>query len=268
MQAAVDDVILNCRIEGNEDGEWLVLSHAIATNLSAWDEQVRHLGEHYRILRYDARGHGGSSVPGDAYRMTDLVGDAVKLLDHFSIDRAHFVGMSMGGMTALGLAIGHGDRLLSIGVCDARPDAPPAFRDPWDERIALARSGGMQQLAEPTLRRWFLPETFETRPDVIDTFATMIRYTPVDGFVGCARALQGLDYEQHLERIDVPTLLLAGSADGVIPEINERMEQSIPQATRVVVDDAGHISNAEQPGLFNRALGDFLASTRHDRGDR
>jgi 3-oxoadipate enol-lactonase len=260
MRVAANGVTLNCRLEGNENGEWLVLSHAIATNLSLWDEQISWLGRHYRILRYDTRGHGASSVPGDVYQMDDLVADAVALLDHFSIDRAHYVGLSLGGMTALGLAIHHSDRLLSIGVCDARADAPAEFRDPWDERIHVVRSEGMAALVEPTVRRWFLPETFNRRGSVIDPVRSMIRDTPADGFVGCARALQGLDYEGSLAQITVPTLLLAGDADGPIPEINERMEQVIPRATRVVINGAGHISNVEQPEAFNRALSAFLAS--------
>ena len=270
MLVRANSVMLECQVEGTAGCDWLVLSHSIATDLTMWDAQVRAFGDRYRILRYDTRGHGGSHAPQPPYSFADLEADAVALFDALEIERAHFVGLSLGGMIALGLAINHPDRLHSIAVCDARPDSPPAFRAPWDERIAVARSAGMAGLVTPTLQRWFLPDTLATQPGVGEHVSTMIKRTSVDGFVGCASALQHLDYEAGLNRITTPTLLLAGDADGPIPAINLKMAEVIPGARNVVIPGAGHISNLEQPRLFNAALAQFLdglqassALTRH-----
>ena len=262
MLVRANDVMLECQVDGTPGGEWLVLSHSIATDLTMWDAQVRAFGDRYRILRYDTRGHGGSHAPPSPYSFDDLVADTIALFNAFEIERAHYVGLSLGGMTALGLAIAHPDRLHSIAVCDARPDSPPAFRDPWADRIATARNDGMTALVAPTLQRWFLPETLATQPDVGEHVATMIKRTSVDGFVGCASALQHLDYEAGLKRIATPTLLLAGEADGPIPAINLKMAEAIPGAQNVVIPGAGHISSLEQPALFNEALARFLAGLR------
>ncbi|MFC3674886.1 alpha/beta fold hydrolase [Ferrovibrio xuzhouensis] len=258
MLVRANSVMLECQVEGTPGCDWLVLSHSIATDLTMWDEQVRVFGDRFHILRYDTRGHGGSHAPPAPYSFADLEADVIGLLDAFEIERAHFVGLSLGGMIALGLAINHPDRLHSIAVCDARPDSPPAFRAPWDERIAVARNEGMPGLVASTLQRWFLPDTLVTQPGVGEHVARMIKKTSVDGFVGCAAALQHLDYEAGLNRIVTPTLLLAGDADGPIPGINLKMAEAIAGARNAVIPGAGHISNLEQPRLFNEALAQFL----------
>lgn len=260
MKVQATGITFECQVAGTANGQWLVFSHSIACGLEAWNFQVEEFGRSFRILRYDTRGHGGSDAPPGPYTMAGLVRDAVALFDHFGIARAHFAGLSLGGMTALGLALAHPDRLLSIAVCDARADAPPEFCNPWDDRIAIARAQGMEGLVEATITRWFLAETLRRRPQVVDSVRKMIRNTSVEGFVGCARALQKLDYLPALGKIQVPALILAGDADGPIPQLNREMAAHIPNARQVLIPDAGHISNIEQPERFNEKLGAFLNS--------
>lgn len=258
MKVHANKLAFEFQIEGKTGAPWVILSHSIATDNSMWEEQARALGERFRVLRYDTRGHGGSEVPPRAYRMEDLVGDAVGLMDALSIEKAHYVGISLGGMTALGLALSHPQRLWSVAVCDSRADAPADFRAAWEERIQTAQAQGMEALVEPTVRRWFLPASLSDKSAVIDKVRAMIRRTSPIGFIGCARALQTLDYDTRLHAITVPTLLLAGERDGDIPELNQTMCTQISSAQQVTIPNAGHISNLEQPQAFLRALLDFL----------
>ena len=153
----------NVRIDGTGHAPWVTLAHGLTTNSSMWDDLVAVLSPRYRVLRSDARGHGGTSAtPGD-YSWDLLVGDAVALLDQVGIEHTHFVGLSMGGMVGLGLALDHSARLLSLCTCNSRAEATPEYNESWSERVHIVRTGGMDALVERTLRRWFTPAFLASR---------------------------------------------------------------------------------------------------------
>jgi len=129
--------------------------------------QMKTLVKHYRVLRYDTRGHGQSDVPAAPYSFDDLVGDAVALLDHYQIERATFMGLSLGGMTGLGIALAHPGRLEALVCCDARADAPPQFVQGWNERINAVRGGGLASILPATVERWLSAAFRATHPDVV-----------------------------------------------------------------------------------------------------
>jgi 3-oxoadipate enol-lactonase len=245
-------------VEGKNGAPWVVLSHSIMADLHVWDEQVDVLRNKFRILRIDTRGHGGSDASPAPYDFPLLVQDVVKVLDHFSIDKAHFVGLSLGGMIGYGLALVYPERISSLIIASSRADAPDAFRTGWDERIAFVRQGGMKALAIPTVERWFTPEYLASHPETRARIAKMIEGTATAGFEGCARALQGLNYLPELRRIRVPTLLMAGARDGTIPDDMRAIHGKIGQSRFEVIADAGHIPNVEQAAAFNRIMMSFL----------
>lgn len=261
MKSTSDTFTLNARIEGPADAPWLILSHGVATNLSMWDGVVPALSRHYRVLRYDTRGHGSSpATPGD-YTLGQLAGDVIALMDAQKIDSAHFCGLSLGGMTGLGLALDHADRFRSIVVADARAAAVPAYREAWAQRAAAARAGGIETLVEPSVSRWF-PDAFRaSHPDEIARVEAMVRATSVDGYCGCAAALAGLDYESRLGDIRLPVLYLVGAEDqGAPPAVMRAMQQATPQSRYVEIPNAGHLSAVDQPDAFARAVLDFVGS--------
>ncbi len=249
----------NVRVDGVEDGPWVMLAHGLATDLSMWDDLVAALSARYRILRYDARGHGSTSAtPGD-YSWDLLVGDAVALLDRIGIQRAHFVGLSMGGMVGLGLALDHPARVLSLCACDARAEATPEYNEGWTERIQIVRTGGMDALVERTLRRWFTPAFLASPSQRLDKMRAMMRATSPDGYCGCAAALQTLDYARHLGSLKIPTLYVVGAQDlGAPPEVVRTMHASTPGSQFVEIPNAGHISAVERPAEFNGSIASFL----------
>lgn len=261
MKVDVDGVSFNCQVEGPEGAPWITFSNSLATNLSMWDDQAAALSNEFRILRYDKRGHGGSDAPEGPYSFDMLVGDVVGLWDALGIDKSHFVGLSIGGMTALGLALGHADRLQSIVVSNSRADAPQEFRDAWDQRIAAAEQNGMAGLADATVQRWCSPSFLEAGPPALERLRSMVASTSLTGFVGCARAIQGLNYHPRLGEIAVPTLFIAGREDGATPADNmRRMHADVPGSRFVELSPAGHISNVEQPEGHTAAIREFLAS--------
>ncbi|HWK44425.1 MAG TPA: alpha/beta fold hydrolase [Stellaceae bacterium] len=255
---AVNGLTFRCRVDGTEGAPWLVFSNSMMTDLTLWDAQVAALGDRFRILRYDQRGHGGTSVsPGDC-TFDQLVEDAVALFDVFGIGRAHVVGVSMGAATALRLAARFSDRIQSVVMADGQAATPPTGAQAWAERIDLARREGMAALVEPTIARWFRPAFIASGSPVLDDVRRMIRGTPIDGFARCARALQAYDFRDDLGKLRCPTLLLVGAADGALPATMRDMACSVTGALFVEIDEAGHLPNVEQPERFNAALTAFL----------
>jgi 3-oxoadipate enol-lactonase len=257
MQVNANGISINYQIDGREGAPWLIFSNSLMTDLSMWDDQVAALKNDYRILRYDQRGHGGTQVLDGKYTFDMLTADAIGLMDALSIKRAHFAGISMGGMTALFLAQRHGDRFDRIIACDCGPASTPASAQQWQERIDLGAAKGMEALIDVTVNRWFPPDFVATRAPVLDKVRGMIRATPFQGFAGCAQALSDYDLRPGLPGITLPTLCVVGTKDATLAGM-ELIQANVPGAKMVKLEGAGHLSNLEQPQAFTKALGDFL----------
>jgi 3-oxoadipate enol-lactonase len=257
MRVSANGISFNIAIDGPDGAPWLVLSNSLLTSLSMWDDQVAELKKTYRVLRYDQRGHGGTQATEGSYSFDLLVADVIALLDALSIKRAHFCGLSMGGMTALFLAQRHRERFDRIVACDCGPASTPASAQQWKERIDLAAEKGMEALVEPTVTRWFPPDFVATRAPALDKVRQMIRSTPFAGFRGCALALSDYDLRGGLAGIDRPTLLIVGTKDATLAGIRQ-IKEAVPGAALVELEGAGHISNLEQPAAFTGAVKEFL----------
>ena len=257
MNITLNDVDFRYELDGPEGAPWIVFSNSLTTDVTMWDTEVAQLKDRYRILRYDTRGHGQTAAAPGPYSFEMLVGDIIALMDALGVDKAHYVGLSLGGMAGLGMAIEHGDRLLSMAACDARPFADPEWAAPWVDRIALARAKGMEARAEPTVARWVTAD-FQADPanvPVLDHVRRMIRETSVEGYTGCAGALQGLNYLPRLGEISVPSLFMTGASDGSTPPASsQQMHAAVPGSQCVILDPASHISNMENPAQFDAAL--------------
>jgi len=258
MQSRVNGININFEIDGPDSAPWLVLSNSLLTNLSMWDDQVATLARSFRILRYDQRGHGGTEATAGDYSFDLLVADIIALIDMLGIGRAHFCGLSMGGMTALFLAQRHPQRFDRIIACDCGPASTEASAQQWKERIDIASRDGMQALVEPTIARWFPPDFVATKAPVLDKVRGMIRSTPLAGFRGCAMALSSYDLRPGLAGIDRRTLLVVGTKDATLAGIRQ-IKEAVRGSALVELEGAGHISNVEQPAAFTRAVVDFLS---------
>lgn len=259
----VDDVRLRYRIDGSGERPWLVLCNSLMTDLTLWEQQVDVFAESFRVLRYDQRGHGGSSVPSADCTFPRLVDDLKALLDHLAIGSACVAGVSMGGVTALGLSARHPERVARVAVCDCQSRSTAAGAVAWDERIAVAEAGGMAALVEPTIGRWFTPPTVAENGAGVSAVRRMIGATPIEGFVRAARALQDYDFASYPAALTCPVLFLVGETDAALPAAMRGMADAAANARYQVIPKAGHLPNIEQPHAFNVALAAFLAPVTH-----
>lgn len=254
----VDRLRLHYRVEGVPGAPWLVFANSLMTDLGLWDAQASSFAPSHRILRYDQRGHGRSSVPVGPCTFPRLVDDLTALLDHLAIPKASVIGISMGGVTALGLAARYSKRVERVAICDCQPRSSTDGAAAWDERIRVAEAGGMDALVEPTIRRWFTAPTVDRAEPALAPIRRMITETPKNGFIRAARALQDYDFSAYPAALRCPALFVAGEYD---PPLNavRLMAEAAPDSRHVAISDAGHLPNVEQPAAFNSALASFLA---------
>jgi 3-oxoadipate enol-lactonase len=260
MKVKANGITINYRVDGPDRGPWLIFSNSLATSLAMWDEQVAALKNSFRVLRYDQRGHGETDAPAGRYAFDTLLDDALALMDALGVQKAHFAGLSMGGATALGLAERKPERFERIVVADSPCQSTPQSSQQWEERIALAQKQGIEALVEPTVARWFPPETVAKNPPHLDKVRAMIRATPVNGFVGCAAALAAHDYASAVATVKCHALFIVGEKDGATPAAMAKLNDKLPGSRFVVLPGAGHISNMDRPAEFSGALREFLTA--------
>ncbi len=240
-------------------GPWLLLAHSLATDLSLWDDQMVALTARFRVLRFDTRGHGGSSAPDMAYDFPLLASDAIDLMDGLGIDKAQFVGISMGGMIAQHVALAAPERIDRLVLVSTTSSYPPEARAMWGDRIAAVRAQGMEPLVAPTLERWFTPPWRQAHPEVMARIGHLIRATPTAGYIGSGQAIATLDTTSRLPELRCPTLVIAGASDaGTPPAMGRKIAEQVPGARFELIDSASHLCNVEQADIFNRLLLDFL----------
>lgn len=261
QSASVNGIEIAYWVDGDAEHPWLVVSNSLAADRRMWEPQMRTLTQTHRVLRYDTRGHGQSEATSGTYTLPLLVSDLVGLMDAVHIDRADILGLSLGGMTGLGLALDFPERVSRLVCCDARADAPQAYADGWRQRIDVARQKGLAALAESTINRWLSTE-FRANPDNRDTVMVclnMILSTSAEGFCGCASALTKLDYAARLGDIEAPTLCVVGEEDvAAPPDVMAGMAEIIPNAKMITISRAAHMANLDNASAFNRAVTDWL----------
>ncbi|MEJ5990694.1 3-oxoadipate enol-lactonase [Ramlibacter sp. PS3R-8] len=246
------------RLEGRKGAPVVLLVHGILTDHRAWDAVAADLGADFAVLRYDVRGHGGSTAPPAPYTMEQLAADVPELLDALRIDRVHFVGSSLGGMIGQQVGARHGHRLLTLTL--ANTGAAQAAAAAWQERIDVARERGVAALAEPTMQRWFTEAWRQAHAAEVQRMTDLLLGTSVEGYVGCAAAVRDLAQLDLLPRIAVPTLVVAGTEDTAMPPAaTAKIAQLVPGA-RLVSLPTGHQGAVEQPQAFCTAWREFVAA--------
>ena len=259
MDVRVNGISFVCQIDGAEGAPWLTFSNSLNTNLSLWDGQVALLADRFRILRYNTRGHGGTEAPPGPYDLEDLAGDIVALWDALEIERSHFVGLSIGGMTGQALALGWPERIGKFVLAGTRADFTGDFATVVPQMIAQVEREGLGPLQEQMPLRWFTEAVRAARPELVDQARALIASNTVAGYTACADAMTRLDYMERLHEIALPTLLICGAQDIGTPAAGMReMAKRMPNVRYVEIDPAGHLSNIENPDFFNAALSEFL----------
>jgi 3-oxoadipate enol-lactonase len=245
-------------LEGPPGAPVIVLSNSLGTTMAMWAPQAEALAGEFRVLRYDTRGHGGSgsgAAAGGGYTLAQLGGDVVRLLDALGIERAHFCGISMGGLTGLWLGVHAGDRLQSLVVANSAACIGTAAG--WRDRAGLVIASGMDPVADSASARWFTDAFVQHSPAVASSVVEQLRRCPPAGYAACCMALAQADLREQIGTITVPTLLVAGRFDPVTTVDDAQFMRERIRDARIEVLDASHLSNIEAAAGFTSALRAF-----------
>ena len=245
---------LHYRLDGAADAPVLALPSSLGTSTELWTQNVEYWGERFRILRFDQRGHGGSEAPPGPYSLGDLGRDFIRLLDELGLERVTLCGLSLGGATAMWVAAEAPERIdrLILACTSARFGEPAQ----WLERAETVRNAGLEAIAEKVVARWF---TDDVEPETVARFRSLLVSTPAEGYAGCCEALACWDFRGRLGEIRADTLVIAGTEDAAAPLADsELLVEHIPRARLVVVEQAAHLANVEQPESFANAVLDAV----------
>ncbi|MEY3720074.1 MAG: 3-oxoadipate enol-lactonase [Pseudomonadota bacterium] len=243
-------------IEGPDNAPVLVLSNSLGTTMDMWLPQLPALTEHFRVMRYDTRGHGQSEVTTGPYSIAQLGRDVVALLDGLNIPSAHFCGLSMGGMTGIWLGVNAPDRIGRLVLCNT--SAAIGVPEVWNARIAKVKQDGMESIIDGVLERWFTADFLVHATAQVERVRQMLRNTSAEGYVANCAAVRDMDQRSELSRITAPTLVIGGRHDKATPpEHGELIARAIPGAKYVELN-AAHLSNWEVAQAFTQQLLSFL----------
>lgn len=262
LMADLGDIRVHYDDHGPKDAPVVAFANSLGTDFRLWDAVLPHLPDGLRVIRYDMRGHGLTTAPEPPYFMGDLVGDAARLLDHLGVRECVFVGLSIGGIVAQGLAAERLDLVRAIVISNSA--ARIGNRAMWDERIAAARAGGVEALADGTMQRWFAAATRKDRPGLVEAFRNMLTRTPLDGYIGCMEAIAETDLYESTARLKLPTLGIAASEDGSTPPDMVRETTDLVAGSKFhLIRGAGHLPCVEKPADYAAALTGFLKEIGH-----
>jgi 3-oxoadipate enol-lactonase len=247
-------------LKGPAGAPVLVLGNSLGTSRAVWDLQAPALAAHFRLLRYELPGHGGSAAPAGPYTIAQLGAGVLALLGEHGIQRAAYCGVSLGGMIGMWLAARSPDRIAALGLVCTSAYMPPASG--WVARINQVRAGGMRSIREQSLGRWFTPEFARREPDLIAGFGADLERTDVTGYAGCCAALAEMDLRPLLAAITAPTLVICGAQDRSTPPAHGAVIASgICGARLRVIRGAAHLANVQASGeVTSRLLGHLLGS--------
>ncbi len=251
-------MILSHATDGPDDAPVLVLAGSLGTHMDMWRPQVADLAGPFRLLRLDVRGHGGSPVPDGPYTIAELGQDVLDTLDALDVERAHFCGLSIGGMIGQWLAANAPERVerLVLLFTAARAPDPQVFRD---RAAAVREAGSAAGLIEGLLPRWLTEPYRAAHPETAEWLGAMVAECPPEGYAGCAEAIAALDVRDTHARIAAPTLVVGGAQDGSLPPEHARaIAAAIPGARYVELDPAGHLGSVERAADLDPIIAAFL----------
>jgi len=245
-------------VEGPTGAPVVVLGNSLGTTRAVWEPQQALLRRHFRLLRYEHRGHDGSPAPAGPYTIGQLGADVLALLDGYGIERAAYCGISLGGMIGLWLAANAPGRITALGLCCTSAYLPPVSL--WAERARQARSAGMGAIAQQIVAgRWFTPQFSARQPSVPASFVAGVEATDPEGYAGCCEAIAAMDLRPSLASISAPTLVIAAAEDLATPPWHGAVIASgIAGARLTVIRGAAHLANVSAAGEVGSALLGFL----------
>ena len=255
-------VTLHYRLEGDPDGAPVVFANSLGTDFRLWDKIIPLLPAGLRVLRFDKRGHGLSSCPEGDYSIDELVDDTADLLQALGISNCLFVGLSIGGLIAQGLASRYPELLRAMVISNT--GARIGNEELWRDRIATLRAHGIEAIADNIMERWFAAEFHEQHALELQAWRNMLTRTPAEGYIGCCAAVAGSDFNHSTAQLTLPTLAIAGSEDGSTPpDLLRATAALIPGSRLEIIENAGHLPCVEKASQYADLLNQFIRDTGH-----
>jgi 3-oxoadipate enol-lactonase len=251
-----DGATIHVEVEGPAQAPVLMLSNSLGTNLHMWDDQVAPFTRHFRLVRYDRRGHGQSSVPKGPYSMERLGRDVLAVLDGLGIERINWCGLSMGGMVGQWLGANAPNRIDKLILSNTSCYFPDKAM--WDGRIKMVREKGLANMVDANMERWFTKEFRQRSPQAMDKMRAMFVATALEGYVGCGEAIRDMDHRPLLAKIKAPTLVIAGRHDPATPLDGNEFIRAHISGAGIAVLEAAHIANLEVPQVYADTVLGFL----------
>ncbi|RAI42221.1 3-oxoadipate enol-lactonase [Rhodoplanes roseus] len=249
---------LHVEVEGPADAPAVVFSNSLGADLTMWDRQAAPFSRHFRVVRYDRRGHGRSGVTPGPYSIAQLGRDALAIMDGLALAKAHWVGLSMGGMVGQWLGANAPERLGKLVLANTSSFFPD--KTPWNDRIATIKAGGLDAIADKVMTIWFTDKFREREPETVAAVRAAFLKTPLDGYIANCEAVRDMDQRDLLDKIAAPTLVVAGRFDQSTPiDAAAFISRGVPGAQLTILE-AAHISNIEQTVAFNTEVLGFLVS--------
>ncbi|MDH3218927.1 MAG: 3-oxoadipate enol-lactonase [Gammaproteobacteria bacterium] len=256
------EVTLHYRVDGDADGATIVFANSLGTDFRLWDKILPRLPAGLRIVRYDTRGHGLSSCPGGDYTMDELVDECAHLLQALGVRDCLFVGLSIGGIIAQGLASRYPELLRAMVISNTAARIGTA--ELWHQRIDALHNGGIESIADNIMQRWFARSFHREHSLELLAWRNMLTRTPLNGYIGCCAAIAATDYSASSAALTLPTLAIAGNEDGSVPPEAVRATADLIAGARYAqIDDSGHLPCVEKPDEYARLLNDFIRETGH-----
>ena len=262
MLVEANGININCEIDGPDGAPWVTFVTGITNDTSMWDDHVAALSDTHRLLRLDSRGHGGSDATPAPYSFEQLTDDVAGVWRDLGIERSHVVGIGLGGMTTVALALRFPRIVSAIVPTACRVELAPEYEAIWPPMLEKSAADGIEGIVDITAERWF-PEAFrDANPAKMDDVRAMIRRTSLDGYHGCIRALLTVGFGDRLSELRMPALFVSGALDAIggPPAVMQDMAQTVQDGQHISLPDAGHICNIANPVAFNDALRSFFES--------
>jgi 3-oxoadipate enol-lactonase len=252
------DTSIHYELSGSDQSPLLILSHALGTNLTLWDHQVELLQRSFRILRYDSRGHGQSSATHGPYTISMLASDVLILLDELGVGRAHFCGISMGGLVGQYLAVYHPERIGNLVLSNTA--AKIGTHAKYDRRIREVTNAGMPAVVDEVLEGWFSNRFRAKHPSIVASLADALKRTSSEGYIGCCQAIRDADLSEDVERIKAPTLIIAGTEDQATSLAASQFLHEKIRGSQLVALESAHLCCKEAAAEFTDHVNRFLTT--------
>ena len=253
--------VIHFQDKGPKDDFAIVFLNSLGTDFRVWDKLLDVLGDRFRTVRMDKRGHGLSTNHKNDISIESLAKDVSALVDSLTIKKICLVGLSIGGLIAFEFIKQRPDLCNKLILSDTAPKI--GSENMWAERIKRVQEGGIEAISDDILARWFSNEFLKNKTVELQMWRSMLTRTTKSGYIGCCEAISRCDLTEQAKMINVPTLMIVGDEDGSTPiNVVQNAANLIRGSVFKIIKKAGHLPCIEQPREVGSIFLQFLENNK------